>query len=218
LRPDPAALLTQLAVQCYAIAKGKAIMEKYDMIVAAEQQFAREVTLGVIVGRPLTVWHYIIPGMFIIDFLRRGSAIKQYTRRFMFPIKLALDAARAEIHGQDKTAASAGIEDDISKWLHSLDLYTPELRQAQTAVVDVLTGHYSKLLKAEGDTYLLLIKNAYQNREGFKAFLDQITAAEKEVDSEIMNKFGEKQKLTEKLWAEQKQVEKRRQKIMEDIF
>ena len=193
-------------------------MEKYDMIVAAEQQFAREVTLGVIVGRTLTVWHYIIPGMFIIDFLRRGSAIKQYTRRFMFPRKLALDAARAEITGQDKTAASAGMEDDISKWLHSRDLYTPELLQAQKAVIDVLTGHYSKLLEAEGDTYLLLIKNAYQNREGFKAFLDQISAAEKEVDSEIMNKFGENQKLAEKLLAEQKQVEKRRQKIMDDIF
>ena len=37
-------------------------MEKYDIIVDAEQQFAREVTLGVIVTRPLTVWHYIIPG------------------------------------------------------------------------------------------------------------------------------------------------------------
>ena len=31
-------------------------MDKYDIIVNAEQQFAREVTLGVIVTRPLTVW------------------------------------------------------------------------------------------------------------------------------------------------------------------
>ena len=29
-------------------------MDKYDIIVNAEQQFAREVTLGVIVTRPLT--------------------------------------------------------------------------------------------------------------------------------------------------------------------
>ena len=193
-------------------------MEKYDMIVAAEQQFAREVTLGVIVGRPLTLWHSIIPGMFIFDFLRRGSAVKQYTRRFMFPRKLALDAARAEIHGQDKTAASAAIKDDISKGLHALDLYTPELHQAQTAVIDVLSGHYSKLLGAEGDTYLLLIKNAYQNREGFQTFLDHISAAEKKVEREIMNKFGENQKLEDKLLAEQNQVDMRRQKIMDDMF
>ncbi len=193
-------------------------MEKYDMIVAAEQQFAREVTLGVIVGRPLTLWHSIIPGMFIFDFLRRGSAVKQYTRRFMFPRKLALDAARAEIHGQDKTAASTAIKDDISKGLHALDLYTLELHQAQAAVIDVLSGHYSKLLEAEGDTYLLLIKNAYQNREGFQTFLDQISAAEKKVEREIMNKFGENQKLEDKLLAEQNQVDMRRQKIMDDMF
>ena len=193
-------------------------MEKYDMIVAAERQFAREVTLGVIVGRPVTVWQYIIPGMFIFDFLRRGSAIKQYTRHFMFPRMLALDAARAEIQGPDKTATSADIKDDISKWLHALNLYTPELHQAQTAVVDVLTGHYSKLLMVEGDAYLLLIKNAYQNREGFQTFLDQISAAEKKVDREIVNNVGENQKLEEKLLAEQNQVDKRRQKIMDDIF
>jgi hypothetical protein len=193
-------------------------MEKYDMVVAAEQQFAREVTLGVIVGRPLTLWHSIIPGMFIIDFLRRGSAVKQYTRRFMFPRKLALDAARAEIHGQEKTAAGAGIKDDISKGLHALDLYTAELHQAYGVVVDVLTGHYSKLLEAEGDAYLLLIKNAYRNREGFQTFLDQISAAEKKVVREIMNKFGENQKLEDKLLAEQNQVDMRRQKIMDDLF
>jgi len=37
-------------------------MDRYHMIVAAEEQFAREVTLGVIVQRPMTVWHYIIQG------------------------------------------------------------------------------------------------------------------------------------------------------------
>lgn len=193
-------------------------MEKYDMIVAAEKQFAREVTLGVIVSRPPAIWQTLIPGMFIIDFLRRGGAIKQYTRYFMFPRKLALDAARAEIHGQDQASVNTGIKDDISKGLQALGLNTPELLKAQTVVVDVLSGHYSKLLEAEGDTYLLLIKNAYQNREGFQTFLEEISAAEKEVDREILNKIGENQKLEEKLLAEQKQVEMRRQKIMDDLF
>jgi hypothetical protein len=56
-------------------------MEKYDIIVEAERQFAREVTLGVIVARPLTAWYYFIPGFFIIDYLRRASAIRQYTNQ-----------------------------------------------------------------------------------------------------------------------------------------
>ncbi len=193
-------------------------MDRYHMIVAAEEQFAREVTLGVIVQKPMTVWHYIIPGMFIIDFLRRGSAISQYTKHFMFPRKLALDAARALLEGQDKTSVTSQIENDISTWLNSLNLYSRELLQAQTVVVDLLMDHYFKLLKTDGDTYLFLLRNAYRNREDFKALIVQLTSAEEEVDGKIIEKLGKNKNLKEKLLAEQQQVAKRRQKIMDEIF
>ena len=193
-------------------------MDRYHMIVAAEEQFAREVTLGVIVQRPMTVWHYIIPGMFIIDFLRRGSAISQYTKHFMFPRKLALDAARALMEGQDKTSVTSQIENDISTWLNSLNLYSQELLHTQTVVVDLLMDHYFRLLKTDGDTYLFLLKNAYRNREDFKALIDELTSAEEEVDGKIIEKLGKNKNLKEKLLAEQQQVAKRRQKIMDEIF
>ena len=82
-------------------------MEKYQMILAAEEQFAREVTLGVIVTQPLTAWYYIIPGMFIIDFLRRGSAIRRYTKHFIYPRKLALEAARVSCESEDESAITS---------------------------------------------------------------------------------------------------------------
>ncbi len=88
-------------------------MDKYDIIVNAEQQFAREVTLGVIVTRPLTAWHYIIPGFFIIDFLRRGSAIRQYTKHFMFPRKLAIDAALTELQGKNEKSTGPELADNV---------------------------------------------------------------------------------------------------------
>ncbi|MEE8480951.1 MAG: NF038143 family protein [Desulfobacterales bacterium] len=193
-------------------------MDRHHMIVAAEEQFAREVTLGVIVQRPMTVWHYIIPGMFIIDYLRRGSAISQYTKHFMFPRKLALDAARALLEGQDKTSVTSQIEDDISTWLNSLNLYSQELLHAQTVVVDLLMDHYLKLLKTDGDTYLFLIKNAYKNRGNYKALIDELTSAEEKVDGKIIEKIGKNKNLKEKLLAEQQQVAKRRQNIMDEIF
>ncbi len=193
-------------------------MDRHHMIVAAEEQFAREVTLGVIVQRPMTVWHYIIPGMFIIDYLRRGSAISQYTKHFMFPRKLALDAARALLEEQDKTTVTSQIEDDISTWLNSLNLYSQELLHAQTVVVDLLMDHYLKLLKTDGDTYLFLIKNAYKNRGNYKALIDGLTSAEEIVDGKIIEKIGKNKNLKEKLLAEQQQVAKRRQNIMDEIF
>lgn len=188
------------------------------MILAYEEQFAREVTLGVIVTRPLTVWHYIIPGMFIIDFLRRGTAIRQYTRHFLFPRKLAMDAAQALAQGEDKAEVYSHIETNTSAWLTSVKLYTPELLRAQLAVIELLIDHYGRLLAVDGNSVDALIKEAYKSRQNFQSFIDELTAAEAEVDREIIAKAGPSEKLSEKISAEQNQLKERRQKIVEDVF
>ena len=193
-------------------------MDKYNTIMNAEQQFAREVTLGVIVTRPLTVWHYIIPGFFIIDFLRRGSAIRQYTQHFMFPRKLALDAAMGKTQEEDKEFSNSELDDDIRIWLESLKIYTPDLAKAHLTLVALLAEHYLKLLHADGDTFYLLIENAYQSRDTFKQFIDAITPVENEVDRLVIEQLGGVEKVQEKILAEQHQIAKRRQKIMDDVF
>jgi bacterioferritin (cytochrome b1) len=194
-------------------------MEKYDIIVDAEQQFAREeVTLGVIVTRPLTAWHYIIPGFFIIDFLRRGSAIRQYTLHFMFPRKLAMDAAVAEMQGESKESMRSHLEDNTRIWLESLKLYSPDLVKAHVVLIEILAAHYLKLLNAEGDTFNLLIEHAYQNSDNFKQFIKTITAAENEVDRQVIEQLGGDEKVKEKILAEQQQIAKRRHKILDEVF
>ena len=192
--------------------------DKYTIIENAEQQFAREVTLGVIVTRPLTTWHYIIPGFFIIDFLRRGSAIRQYTKHFMFPRKLALDAASTGMQEVNKEFISPDLQDPIRSWLESLKMYTPDLVKAHVVLIELLAAHYFKLLNAEGDTFLLLIEQAYQNRDNFKQFIETITSAENEVDRQVIEQQGGHEKIREKILAEQQQIAKRRQKILEDVF
>ena len=193
-------------------------MEKHKMILSAEEKMAREVTLGVIVTRPLTVWHYMIPGMFIIDFLRRGSALRKYTEHFLFPRKLALDAAQALAQGEDETKVFSHIENDANRWLRSLDLLTPGLLQAQMAVIKLLVDHYARLLKEDGYSFYALIKKAYENRVSFQNFIDELTSAEAEVDRELIAKLGETEKLTAKILAEQEQLKQRREKIAEEVF
>ena len=193
-------------------------MEKYKMILAAEEKMAREVTLGVIVTRPLTVWHYIIPGMFIIDFLRRGSALRKYSEHFMFPRKLAIDAAQALARGEDKSTLFPHIENETRSWLNSLDLYTPGLLQAQLAVIKLMVDHYAKLLKEDGYSVYALIKKAYESRQNLQGFIDELTAAEAEVDRELIAKKGETEKLKAKISAEQEQLKERREKIIEEVF
>ena len=195
-------------------------MDKYDIIMNAEEQFAREVTLGVIVTRPLTAWHTIIPGFFIVDFLRRGSAIRQYTKHFMFPRKLAMDAAAAVAvtREKDKETLNSRIREDISRWLESLNLYSLDLVQAHVELIEQLEAHYLKLLNSDGDTFNFLIEHAYQHRENFKLFIKTITLAENEVDRQVIEHLGGEGKVKERVLAEQQQIAKRRQKILDEVF
>ena len=193
-------------------------MEKHKMILMAEEKLAREVTLGVIVTRPLTVWHYIIPGMFIFDFLRRGSALRKYTESFMFPRKLAVDAAQALAQDEPEADILAHIENETRTWLNSLDLYTSGLLQAQMAAIILLKDHYARLLQKDGYSVYALMNAAYESRENLEAFFNKLTAAEAEVDRELVAKLGENDKLRAKITAEQNQLLHRRDKIVEEVF
>jgi hypothetical protein len=193
-------------------------MDRYDIITHSEEQFAREVGLGVIYLRPLSVWHYLIPGMFIIDFLRRGSIIRKYTETFMFPRKLALEGARSLSAGETRAAIDSHLEGEIKNWLTAHRLDHQDLVKAQKETVDLLMDHYLKLLQAEGESYYDLIEHAYSSRENFEVHLQQIAAAENNVDRAILAKVGDNPVVKEKLQLEAQQAENRRRKILEDIF
>jgi len=193
-------------------------MNNYDMIIAAEEQFSREVTFGVLYQRQLSVWHYIIPGMFIIDFLRRSTAIRRYTETFMFPRKLALQAAHDLMSGYENTSIDMNIDTEIKTWLNSHDLFSPELSRAQKTAVEVLCEHYSKLLSVDGGSYDDLIEAAYTSRHDFQEHINQISAAEKEVDRAILTLLGDNQKLIEKMQLEAQQVAERRTRILEALY
>jgi hypothetical protein len=193
-------------------------MDKYDIILSAETQFAREVTLGVTYLQPPSAWQYLIPGMFIIDYLRRGTAISRYTKHFMFPRKLAMDAARSLLNGQEKAGIDTRIENEIEQWLNSLKLYSKDLAHSQKQAVDLLTDHYCKLLNADGDSHNELIENAYISRDAYEGHVRELALAEKEIDRAIIEIMGNNEKLMEKLELEAQQVEIRRRKILDDIF
>lgn len=191
---------------------------KYDLMLSAEEALARQVALGVVVTTPQSVWHYLIPFMFIFDFLRRSSTMRRYTQHFMFPRKLAMDAARDIIEGEDQKERLSWTEEEIKVWLETLNLYSLSLQAAQMKVVTQLMDHYTKLLQTEGDTYYDLVRNAYMSQSEYQAHLSQLKALEQEVDKAIIEKLGETEKLREKLLAEEEQLERMRKKSIDEIF
>ena len=194
------------------------MVEKVDKILAAEEAFARRVALGVLVTTPQSIFHSLIPFMFIFDFLRRGTVIRHYTRHFMFPRKLALDTALVEMQTENKEALSSDLADNIGIWLESMKFYSPDLVKAYVKLIEILAAHYLKLLSAEGDTIYLLIEQAYQNTVNFEQFIETITPAEKEVDRQVIEQLGGTEKVKEKILTEQQQIAKRRQKILDEVF
>lgn len=192
--------------------------KKYDMILAAEEAFARQVALGVIVTTPQSVWHYLIPFMFVLDFLRRNATIRHYTKHFMFPRKLAIDAARDILEGEERAKRLSEIDPVLEAWLNNLNLYSLAIHKKQKEVVHLVVEHYLKLLKAGGESYSALVRSGYDNRQSYEAYLSGIAKAEEELDRAIIEKLGESEKLRVKILAERRQVKRLNEKKVDQIY
>ena len=192
--------------------------KKKAWVLENEGSFARAVALGVIVKRPPSPWHFLLPGMFLFDFLRRSSETQRYSDLFLFPRKLALDGALNILNGEDRKEILSRIEGDIKRWLVSLNLYSEKLHHKQMDVIDLLIDHYSRMLRAQGNDYPGLIKDAYRTRESYEAYLRRLGTAEQEMDPAIVEVRGKTEEIVDRLRAEQAQVTELRTKEVNRIF
>jgi hypothetical protein len=192
--------------------------KKHKVILEAEESFARAVALGVHVKRPLSAWHFILPGMFIFDFLRRSSETRRYSTLFVFPRKLALDGALDIIRGENRKEILSQIEEEMKRWLSSLNLYSERFHRKYMDEIDLLVDHYSKLLHAEGKSYRALVNHAYGTRAQYEVYLQQLSAAEQDADRALAEIRGETEEIWEQLRAEQIQVMQLRTKEFNQIF
>ena len=85
-------------------------------------------------------------------------------------------------------------------------------------MIEILTAHYLKLLEADGDTFNFLIEQAYQNSDNFEQFITTVTSAENDVDRQVIVQLGGNERVNVKIEAEQQQIAKRRNKILEEVF
>jgi hypothetical protein len=193
-------------------------MDRRRVILEAEEQLARQVALGVIVERPISTWQMLIPGMFMVDFLRRSSAVRQFTRVFMFPRHIALEAAVNKMRQSTKEDLRLSVGGRIEAWQSSLKLHSEEWMHAQKRLVEILTDYYLKLLKADGHSFRLMLKNAYRRRQDLQAFFDRLSVAESEVDREMERLNEGKVGMLEKIAARRNQLAVQRSKMLDELF
>ena len=192
--------------------------KKYDIILSYEESFARIVAIRMIIERPLSIWHYLIPFLFLFEFLRRRKETRIFSENFLFVKKLALDVSLDINKGEDRQNRAAKIEDEIKDRLTSQNLYSWEIHQKQIAEVNLLIDHYCKLLNAEGKSYESLVKNAYQTQDNYKAFLRQLTSAEKAIDRAVIKTLGETEEIGEEIAKKRRIIDEIRAKGIDKIF
>lgn len=157
---------------------------KYENILVQERSLAKRLAKTVIEQPPITAWEVLIPIVFLYNFLRFKRARKIFALNFLFTKKLALEAAFDMIkEGGDREQAMARIKEKTGQILASdqQGIYSSKIRQRQMREIELLIDHYYKLLNAEGKDYATMVKNTYQEREEYAAFIEQLEQVEKEV-------------------------------------
>jgi hypothetical protein len=157
---------------------------KFENILSHERSLAKTVANAVIGQNQVAVWDVLIPIVFLFNFLRFKRAREVFALNYMFTKKLALEAAFDMIKkGETKEAALTRIKEKTGQVLASdqKGIYSSKIRQRQMREIELLIDYYYKLLNAEGKDYATMVKNTYQDRENYAAFLEQLEQVEREV-------------------------------------
>ena len=197
------------------------LKKKFDLIYNYERFIGNSVALRVIKSKPIGVWEFLIPIVFILHFMRNKQSRELFIQNYMFTKRHALDAAFKMLKkGLSREDAVSGIEDKTRALLAAPEtqgIYSETIRQQQMIETNLLVDHYSELLGAEGEDYAALARNVYGNRRNYDSFLDQLRSAEKKVSDAARQTLGAKADV-ETLLRIEKATEEVRQSQIEKMF
>jgi len=194
---------------------------KHDIILSQERRLAKAVARRVVKTPDVTVWAFMIPLIFIFNFLRYWRAREAFVLNFLFTKKLALDAALDIVKkGQSRQEVLAQIDDKTGDILTSdtKGIYSDKIRSKQMNEINLLLDHYLKLLEAEGKSYESLVKDAYQAQDNYAAFLHELTLAEKQVNRTALQTVGTTEEASELISGMERATERIRAEEAEKIF
>ena len=197
------------------------LKKKYDLIYNYERLIGNSVALIVIKSKPIGVWEFLIPIVFILHYMRNKESRELFIQNYMFTKRQAFDAAFKMLKkGLSRQDAISGIEDKTRALLTAPEtqgIYSETIRQQQMDEIDLLFDHYSKLLSAEGEDYDDLVRNTYGNRQNYLVFHEQLKSIENKVSDAARLTLGSKADMDALLRIENA-TEEIRQSQIEKIF
>ena len=171
------------------------LKKKYERILARERALANSVARSAVAPRPFGVWDFMIPVIFILNFMKGKHARELFIQNYIFTKQLALEAAFDILsRTMSREEAMARIESKTRDLLDSeaREIYSNEIRREQLKEIDLLINHYLKLLESDGDDYMSFVAHAYRDGQHYAIFLEQLMAAEKKVSQAAQQTLGDK--------------------------
>ena len=172
------------------------LRKKYNQIYEYERSIGNSVALRVIEAKPIGVWEFLIPVVFILHFMRNKQSREVFIQNYMFTKLEALEAARIMLkRGLSREDALSATKEKTRALLTApatREIYSENIREQQMNEINMLFDHYCKLLAAEGQDYDGLVRNAYGSRKDYLIFHQQLTSAEKKVSEAARQTLGPK--------------------------
>ena len=194
---------------------------KHNIILSQERRLAKAVARRAVKVPDITVWAFMIPLIFIFNYLKYKRASDAFVLNFLFTKWLALDAALDIVkNGQYRQDMIARINDKTGDILASdkRGVYSEKVRRKQMNEINLLLDHYLKLLEAEGRSYESLVKNAYQTQDNYEVYLHELMLAEKAVNQTALQTVGKTEDAYELVSGMEKAAERIRMEQAAKIF
>lgn len=171
------------------------LKKKYERILARERALANSVARSAVAPTPFGVWDFMIPVIFILNFMKGKQARELFIQNYIFTKQLALEAAFDILNKtMSREEALARIESKTDDLLTSeaREIYSNEIRREQMKEIDLLINHYLKLLESDGDDYMSFVAGAYPDGQSYTIFLEQLLATEKKVNLAAQQTLGDR--------------------------
>ncbi len=163
------------------------ILDKTFLLVQEqEKRFLKQAVFLFRAYAPKPWWHMLIPFKFVLEYLARKKAYRSFSKTYLHLKQIALDAAYQDLISDSQAESEARLEARLREyWLQKQPNMSQELYTQLHTWLDLLRGHYLRMLQSRGRHYHDLLAEAYPSKQAYSNFVKQLTLVEEEMDPAV---------------------------------
>lgn len=161
------------------------LKDKCDVVLKYEERLAGILASRVLDKPVLSIWLILIPVLFIYhvyQMQRFKAGRDQFVENYLKTRKKAL--------GEALSVAGSGEKPDKDAMADS-EALPLQVRRVYADLLGIMTEHYTRLLRAEGETFEMLVRSAYGGLEDYLSFISRLARTEGKLTEAVMENAGE---------------------------